>query len=271
MSANREVRLVVFDLAGTVVDFGSFAPVDAFVRAFDRYGVAVTPAEARMHMGLHKKDHLRALLLHPEVAQRWHRATGRSWTEKDFDSIYETLVPLQVETVAAHAQLVPGVGECIEMLRRRGIRIGTTTGYFRAAAECLYEPMRRQGFVPDCALCADDVPVGRPAPWMMFRIMEHVGVYPSSEVVKVGDTVPDIEEGRNAGAWSVGVTRSSNIVGCTEKELAALSEPQRRAKLGFARRQFLDAGAHAAIDSLAEFPELVDQFPRRLGNREPSV
>jgi phosphonoacetaldehyde hydrolase len=96
---------------------------------------------------------------------------------------------------------------------------------------------------------------------MIFRIMEKVGVYPPCSVVKVGDTVPDIEEGRNAGAWSVGVTRSSSAVGCTEDELAALSGPQRQAKLDDARRQFLDAGAHAVIDSLAEIPSLLDRLP----------
>jgi phosphonoacetaldehyde hydrolase len=104
---------------------------------------------------------------------------------------------------------------------------------------------------------------------MMFRIMETVGVYPSYTVVKVGDTVPDIEEGRNAGVWSVGVTRSSSAVGCTEEELAALSEPQRQAKLDDARRQFLDAGAHAVIDSLAELPSLVDQVAISLGSIPP--
>jgi phosphonoacetaldehyde hydrolase len=259
--------LVVFDWAGTAVDFGSFAPVDAFVRTFAHHGVVVTPAEVRVGMGLHKKDHLRALLGQPDVSQRWNRAAGRDWTEEDLESLYETFSPIQVETVAEHAQLVPGLTECVAVLRRRGVRIGATTGYFRSAAKRLYEAARRHGFVPDCALCADDVPAGRPAPWMMFRIMETIGVYPPSAVVKVGDTVLDIEEGRNAGVWSVGITRSSSLVGCTEEELAALSEPQRRAKLDDARRRCLNAGAHAAIDSLADLPSLLDQFPVRFRNR----
>ena len=262
MSTNHEVRLVVFDWAGTTVDFGCFAPVDAFVRTFAHHGIAVTPAEVRVAMGLHKKDHLHALLRQPEVSQRWKRTAGRTWNEKDLEALYNTFIPIQLETVAEHAQIVPGLLECVEALRRRDIRIGATTGYFRAAAERVYDAARRQGFVPDCALCADDVSLGRPAPWMIFRIMETVGVYPPCTVVKVGDTVPDIEEGRNAGAWSVGVTRSSSAVGCTEEELAALSEPQRQAKLDDARRQFLDARAHAVIDALADLPSLVDQFSR---------
>lgn len=260
MPKNLDVRLVVFDWAGTTVDFGCFAPVEAFVKTFAQRGVVVTTAEARMGMGLHKRDHLRALLRQPEVSQRWYRATGRDWTENDLESLYNSFIPVQVETAAERSQLVPDLLECVAELRRRGIRIGTTTGYFRAAAERVYEAARLQGFDPDCAICAEDVPRGRPAPWMMFHIMEKVGIYPSCTVVKVGDTAPDIEEGRNAGAWSVGVTQSSSAAGCTEEEFAALSVPQRQAKLDAVRRQFLDAGAHAAIESLAELPSLIDRI-----------
>jgi phosphonoacetaldehyde hydrolase len=264
MSASNEIRLVVFDWAGTTLDFGCFAPVDAFVRALAHHGVTVTPAEVRVGMGLHKKDHLRTLLSQPEISQRWHRATGRTWTEKELEAIYDTFVPHQLEAVAAHTQIVPGLMECVETLRQRGIRIGATTGYFRAAADCLYEAARRQGYVPDISLCADDMAVGRPAPWMMFRIMETLGIYPPNTVVKVGDTVPDIEEGRNSGAWSVGVTRSSSAVGCTVEELAALPAAVRQAKLDHARRVFFDAGAHAVIDSLADLPRAIDDFNLRL-------
>ena len=102
LSTNHEIRLVVFDWAGTTVDFGCFAPVDAFVRTFAHHGIAVTPAEVRVAMGLHKKDHLLALLRQPEVSQRWNRATGRTWTERDLESLYNTFIPLQMETVAEH-------------------------------------------------------------------------------------------------------------------------------------------------------------------------
>jgi phosphonoacetaldehyde hydrolase len=261
---NLDVRLVVFDWAGTTVDFGCFAPVEAFVKTFAQRGVVVTTAEARMGMGLHKRDHLRALLHQPEVSQRWHRAAGRDWTENDLESLYNAFIPLQVDTVVGRSQLVPGLLECVAELRRRDIRIGTTTGYFRAAAERVYEAARGQGFTPDCAICAEDVPNGRPAPWMMFHIMEKVGIYPPCAVVKVGDTVPDIEEGRNAGAWSLGVTQSSSAAGCTPEELAALSAPQRQAKLDAVRKQFFDAGAHAVIDSLAELPGAIDRIVVRL-------
>jgi phosphonoacetaldehyde hydrolase len=259
---------VVFDWAGTTVDHGSRAPVAAFVRAFAAHGVALTAAEARGPMGLHKRDHVRALLRLPEVARRWREARGADWSEDDVGRLYHDFIPLQLEVIESHAGLVPGLLACLDELRGSGIKVGATTGYFRAAAECLYAAAARQGYVPDHCVCADDVPEGRPSPWMVFRTMEALGVYPPSAVVKVGDTVPDVEEGRNAGAWSVGVTGSSSLVGLTEAELGALSREKRRDLLGAAREALRAAGAHAVIASLGELPEVLADVGSRLRRGE---
>jgi len=267
-AAATEVRLVVFDWAGTTVDHGCFAPVAGFVRTFARHGVELAPSHVRGPMGLQKRDHLLAMLRMPEVARRWRDAHGRDWDDADVERLYQDFVPLQMEVLDEHSHLVPGLPECVAELRRRGVRIGGTTGYFREAAERVYRLAERQGFVPDCKVCAEDVPQGRPAPWMLFRVMEALRVYPAASVVKVGDTVPDIGEGLNAGAWSVGVTGSGSVVGCTPEELTSLSEDDRRARLAAARRMLLDAGAHAVIDSLGELPALLDDISERLGRGE---
>jgi phosphonoacetaldehyde hydrolase len=262
------VRLVVFDWAGTTVDHGCFGPVAAFVRVFARHGIEVSPAEARGPMGLHKRDHLREMLNAPGIADRWRRAHGRDWAEPDLERLYQDFVPLQLEVIDEHSRLVPGLLDCVAELRRRGIKIGATTGYFREAAERVYRAAAAQGFAPDYCVCAEDVPEGRPAPWMIFRILEGLRVCPPSVVVKVGDTVPDIHEGLNAGTWSVGVTRTGSEVGCTEEELAALGAVERMARLTQARNKLLDAGAHAVLESLAELPALLDNLSDCLRHRE---
>jgi phosphonoacetaldehyde hydrolase len=261
-------RLVVFDWAGTTVDHGCFGPVLAIVRAFARQGIEVAPAEARAPMGLHKKDHLRAMLAMPAVADRWRRARGRDWAEEDVASLYRELVPLQLEAIGEHCRVVPGLLACLTELRDRGFLIGATTGYFRAAAERVYRAARDQGFEPDHSVCADEVPQGRPAPWMIYRIMERLNVYPPSAVVKVGDTVPDVGEGLSAGTWSVGVTRAGSAVGCTEEELAALGPDERRARLAAARATLLQAGAHAVLESLGELPALLAELGEALRRGE---
>ena len=57
----RHVKAVIFDWAGTVVDYGSLAPMGAFVETFAEFGVAITIDEARGPMGMAKRPHIAAL------------------------------------------------------------------------------------------------------------------------------------------------------------------------------------------------------------------
>jgi phosphonoacetaldehyde hydrolase len=258
------IRLVVLDWAGTAVDHGSFAPVAPFTEAFARFGVAISRAEARGPMGLPKRDHIAALLRVPAVAERWRAAHGRHATDDDVDRVYAAFVPLQLEVIDDYAEPVPGLLDAVTELRRRGVKIGGTTGYFREAADRAAGAARRRGYAPDATLCPDDVRAGRPSPWMIYRLMEMLDVYPPAAVVKVGDTVPDIQEGRNAGVWSVGVTDSGSEIGCTAAELAAMPEPERAERARAAGRKLLAAGAHEIIPSAADLPALLDELTRRL-------
>lgn len=263
-----KIRLVIFDWAGTTIDPGSRAPLMPFVRAFAACGVEISQEEVRGPMGLHKKDHIRVLLQLPTVAQRWRERHGNDAGEIDIDELYRIFKPLQLEVLDEFSCLVPGLLDCIGQLRRGGIAIGASTGYFRAAAEHVYQAAALQGYKPDFCVCAEEVPAGRPAPWMIFRIMEALRCFPPSTVLKVGDTVPDIGEGLSAGVWSVGILRSSSEVGCTEEEWDALPPAEQGRRLAACREKLLAAGAHAVVETLAELPALLDDIEKRLGRGE---
>lgn len=265
----KRIDLVVFDWAGTTVDHGCFAPVAPFVEALAQFDVAITLEQARAPMGLGKRDHLRAILQMPEVSQSWQARHQRAWTEDDVDAAYhQHFVPRQLESVRRHSQILPGLLDTVTWLRNRGIRIGTTTGYFKEAAVLCYEEAAAQGYLPDCNVSPGDVSVGRPAPWMIFQIMEKLSVYPPAAVVKIGDTVPDIAEGLSAGAWSVGVSRTGSEVALTAEELAALPEVEQRARIDRAAKTLFDTGAHAVIESIADVPSLIAQIEDRLATGE---
>lgn len=248
------VKLAVFDLAGTAIDFGSCGPVGAFIEVFARRRVALTEAQVRAPMGTHKRDHIRHLLRADAVGIAWRAATGDAWSEADVDELYRAVEPLQVEAAAAHCELAPGLLECVEALRSRGVKIAAATGYFRAAAEAALGGARRNGFAPDFAVCADDVPAGRPAPWMVYRAMEALDVYPPAAVVKVGDTLVDIREGLNAGVRSGAVVDSSSEMGLSRAAFAALTPAECAARRGVVRATFATAGAAFVVDSLSELP-----------------
>jgi phosphonoacetaldehyde hydrolase len=123
---------------------------------------------------------------------------------------------------------------------------------------------REQGFEPDVTVVADEVIAGRPAPWMCFDCARRLNVYPPSAIVVVDDTVVGIEAGLNAGMWTVGVVDSGNLVGLSRDEFQRLDPATRTARCDAARRQLTFAGAHWAIDSVADLPALLPEIDDRL-------
>lgn len=256
----KRFKAVVFDWAGTLIDFGSFAPMGAFVEAFARFGVEVGIADARKPMGSAKRDHVAAMLADPAIAARWTAARGAPPCEADVDAVYAAFVPLNESVAPDYATLVPGVAEAVARLRAMGLKIGSTTGYTRSIMERILPRAAEQGFVPDCLVCADDLPETRPGPLGMYKCFVDLAVHPPSAVVKVDDTEPGIAEGVAAGCLTVGVLLSGNHVGRTPEELAALPTAEVDALREHAAGRLRQAGAHHLIDTVADLPALLERL-----------
>lgn len=255
-------KAVVFDWAGTMVDFGSFAPMAVFVKAFGQFGVEVTIDEARAPMGAPKRDHIKAMLAMPRIAQAWEQAHGHAPGDADIDALYAVFVPMNEEVVADHAALVPGAAKAVAILRARGLKIGSTTGYTRSIMQRVLPVAAAQGYAPDNLVCADDLPEGRPGPLGMYKCFVDLVVHPPSAVVKVDDTEPGIAEGVAAGCLTVGVTLSGNYVGRTPQELAAMAESAVAPLRDGAAARLRQAGADHVIDTVADLPDLLARLER---------
>lgn len=251
-------KAVVFDWAGTMIDFGSFAPMGVFVEALRRFGIEATIAEARAPMGAPKRDHIKAMIYAPRLSEQWVRVHGAPPSEADIDRIYDVFVPMNEAVVADHATLVPGAAEMIANLRVRGLRIGSTTGYTRSIMERVFPLAAAQGYSPDNCVCGDDLPEGRPGPLQMYQTFIDLRVYPPSTVIKLDDTEPGIAEGLAAGCVTVGVALSGNLVGLTPEGLAALPAAEVNALRARATEVLRAAGAHHVIDTVANLPALID-------------
>ena len=158
----KHVKAVIFDWAGTVVDYGSLAPMGAFVETFEQFGVSITIDEARGPMGMAKRPHIAALMALPRVSQAWADKYGRAPTEQDIDAVYDVFVPKNIAVAASYSQVIPGVAEVTTALRSEDIRIGTTTGYTREIMAEITPGAAAQGFSPDSLVCTGDTPEGRP-------------------------------------------------------------------------------------------------------------
>lgn len=263
-----KLRAAILDWAGTTVDHGSLAPVRVLESLFRSRGIPITAEEARLDMGLLKKDHIRSILAIPRVKSMWADRYERLPSEQDVQQLFADFIPLQLDCLAEYSELIPGLTAIVQLMRQRGMKIGTTTGYTRPMLDLLLEKAAAQGYVPESSVCPDDVGRGRPFPWMCYKNAIELQVYPLAACVKIGDTVSDVEEGLNAGMWTIGVTRTGNMIGLTETGFFALAPAERKARLESASNKLLAAGADYVIESIADVEPVLDLIEERLARGE---
>ncbi len=262
------IEAVLLDWAGTTMDFGCLAPAVVFVEVFKRKRVPISMEEARAPMGAHKRVHIQRVTELDSVRQRWQAVHGRLPSDDDVEGMFAEFVPLQLECLSAYSELIPGTLEVVEQLRRRGIKIGSTTGYTTPMMAINLRDAARQGYKPDSTVCASDVPAGRPSPYMCLQNVINLGVSTVQACVKVDDTIPGVEEGLNAGMWTIGLAVSGNEVGLSRPDWEALPQGEKQAKRERAHRRLWQAGAHYVVDSIAEIMPCIDDIEKRLHRGE---
>jgi len=260
MQLKQRFDLVIFDWAGTMVDFGCRAPVNALLEAFARRGVTLSEIEARRDMGKAKVDHVRALLADARVAAAWTAATGAAPSGGDIEALMADLGPLMRDQAAQAAILIDGARTTVDALRAAGLKVASSTGYTRDMMIPVLERAAAQGYVPDHVVCSGETPQGRPSPLMIYKACAELGVWPLSRVVKVDDADAGVAEGRAAGCVSVGLAASGNGVGLSAAALAALPPVERERRLAAARRNLTAAGADLVIDSVADLIPALERY-----------
>lgn len=258
--SNNHIKMVVFDWAGTTVDYGSSAPMDVFKMVFDEMGIELSRDEINGPMGMEKKAHIKALLSLDNAVVQWKEHYGRMWTEADVEEIYEKFEDKLFDVVADYSKPIDGVVETVNELKKNGIKIGSTTGYNKRMMTKVIPAAKENGYEPDCIVTPDITGLGRPTPFMLNECMRVLNVYPPKAVVKVGDTITDIHEGKNAGAWSIGLLVGSNLLGVSKDEYEKMSEEELAKLKEVTTKKYMDAGADMVIDNITELPQAIEKI-----------
>jgi len=258
------IKAVILDWAGTMVDFGCMAPVEALIDAFARHGVCITAAQARHDMGRAKRDHVAAILHYKEVAAAWAAARGAPPTTADIEAIYHALEPLIEAAARRCTDLVPGAASVAADLRTLGIKIGSSTGYTRQMMSGILPLAAAQGYAPAVVVCAGETPSGRPSPLMAWKALVELDAWPSQACVKVDDATVGIEEGRYAGCWTIGLAASGNGLGLSLTDYAALDDADRRARVAASAETLKAAGADYVIDTVADIRPILQMIATRI-------
>lgn len=258
MNNISSIEAVIFDWAGTTVDYGCFAPVQAFMEVFKEAGIEPTMEEVREPMGTLKWKHIRTMLEMPRIKALWEEKYQKTPEDAQADQLYERFEPALLAILEHYADPKPYVQETIQALRGRGIKIGSTTGYTDIMMNIVVPKAKELGYSPDCWFSPDAAGgMGRPYPYMIFKNMEELKVTSVEAAMKVGDTIADIKEGKQAGLFTVGVLEGSSLIGLTEEEFQNLSKEEREELLKAATKKYKEAGADAVIRDIRGVLELI--------------
>ncbi|WP_125707053.1 phosphonoacetaldehyde hydrolase [Companilactobacillus zhongbaensis] len=252
------IEAVIFDWAGTTVDYGSLAPVDAFRAAFNTKKIYPTDSEIRQFMGMSKSDHIWEMLALPSISQQFEEEYDRTPNEADHDELYDLFESALMAHLVKKTELKPHLLETVDFLQQANIKIATTTGYTPKMMDAVATGAASLGYRPEMILTSADVDNnGRPHPDMINKILSDLAITAPENAIKIGDTIVDIEEGKNAKVKTIGIIEGSSLMGMTEVEYNELTEENRQIACDAVRQQFTDAGADFVINNLSELPEIV--------------
>lgn len=265
------IKAVVLDWAGTMIDHGCRAPVIALQQVFADAGVPISETEARADMGRAKRDHIRAILAKPRVADAWRDAWGAEPVETDVSALHDAVEPVMRCAARDCAMLIPGAAAFSARLRETGVRVASRTGYTRSMMADILPLAAGQGYAPEVVVCAGETAEGRPSPLMLWKSLVELGVWPVSACVKVDDATVGIAEGRAAGAWTIGLAASGNGVGLDRAALLALPADERGCRIAAAADVLRRAGADYVVESVADLWPVLEVISSRIaaGERPP--
>ena len=218
MMQNLSISLVAFDIAGTLMeDTGVLAR--SFLQTFEVSGIPASEAEIQKMRGAAKRD----VIKHFAVK---HLGQKYAQIEEKVDEAYSTFRRLLEENYRKEdTKPIAGAEDTLEWFRDREILIATTTGFYRQVRDLVLEKLGWDGSFFDCNVCSDDVPRGRPAPYMIFECMGTLKISDVHKVIVIGDTPLDLQAGCNAGCEGVigvlsgshgietlGITRHTHII-----------------------------------------------------------
>ena len=258
---SRKIEAVIFDWAGTTVDYGCFAPVQAFSEVFTEFGIIPTMEEVRKPMGMLKIDHIRTMLAMERIQQCWQEKYNRTSNEEDVQKMYAVYEAKLLSVLDQYADPKPYVLEAVKELRSKGIKIGSTTGYTDKMMDIVTKKAEENGYQPDVWFSPDSVGAkGRPYPYMVFKNIQELGCTSVQNVLKVGDTISDIKEGKNAGVITIGVIEGSSEMGLSKEEYEALSQSEKDKLCKKVRSSFLEAGADGVILNMSELNDYIKKI-----------
>jgi phosphonoacetaldehyde hydrolase len=259
----KKIKYAILNFSGTIIDPYSLYSSTMLINTFARHKIDITSSETRKSMGLRKDVHINELLNDPYISRLWEETRGvypsiqreGKMLFKEFNSEYFVLSE-------KFSKIIPGVENAINKLRDMNIKIGLTTGLDRKMVNIIDSSLKRQGIKLDCIVAGDEVLNGiKPYPHMLYKNLDILKVENINEVVKIGSTLKEIEEGKNAQCKTIGLSKYSHEVGIDSfSSLNEISEDKLSRKEEYSRQKMVNINPDAICDTLNDVPKIIKKW-----------
>jgi len=259
-------QAVFVDLDGCLMDAGCMTTVLALQQVFQERGVTITDVEAASKpSGLvgtdvtSKKSHLRHTLF-DVVPHKWKAVNGAEPTQWDLEALFKEF-PRCIKDHLNRVKAVPGAADVVRSLQAEGLKVAIASTFSGEVHDHWMRVSHSQGFTFDEALgCADVQNPGRegvyncvlPDPWRCLALAHRLGVYPLSTTIRVATTAHGIEEGLNAGMWTVAVYNTGLVSPFIHPSETDAQRKNRTCE------SFYRLGCHYVIDGIWDLPKTLE-------------
>tara|TARA_Y100000817_G_C16710514_1_gene479022 strand:- start:12 stop:812 length:801 start_codon:yes stop_codon:yes gene_type:complete len=252
------IRACIFDLGGTIVDKYSLSPFLSLKSAFKKHNILIPNALIFKDMGKHKLDHINDILLNDYVSLCWEKNYGNKPCDKSSGKVFSTFNDIQLEA-SKNIDIIPETNYAIQYLKSNSIRTGCTTGFNFENMMQVQQRLNKNSIYLDSYVSSTCLgKPSRPDPSMIYKNMNNLNIVNSKQVLKIDDTVVGIEEGKNAGCWTVGVAKwSTNMKVKSIEESNSITEKEISDRLFEAHDILKKSGADFVIDDLNELPNII--------------
>jgi len=256
MKNNSNIKAIIFDLSGTLVDFGSLATINTMKSVFKKKKIIISKKLIQKDMGIKKINHIKKILNNPQIKIQWFKIYKKKITnEQIYDLGHRFDKRLTIE-VNKRLNIVPNVRKLFKILIRNNIKIGATTGYPKKITRIIVNYLKKKKIYLECCVSDDEVKKSRPSPDMCIKNLKKFKILGNS-AIKVDDSISGILEGKKAKMITVGLTSTGISVGKNRYEFQNLTTIKKNKIKNTTRKIFKKIKTDYIIENHFEFQKLL--------------